>query len=162
MAAKINEKAMWKKGEQRYETKCLRAHISAFWAASGTAWGAPGAPQDRLRAKFGVALGCPRTVPSASGCVPETALGVQNGPRSICRRFLVALEWICVNFRTSFRRFSLEPRATKAQKQILSRISKGSCVILTARLGSCVVQSLRTARTSFELMFEHCMFSFFS
>ena len=34
-------------------------------------------------------------------------------------------------------------------------------MILSARLGSCVVQSLRTARTSFEMIFEQCMFSLF-
>ena len=35
-------------------------------------------------------------------------------------------------------------------------------MILTARLGSCVVQSLRTAHTSFAMTFEHYMFNLFS
>ena len=35
-------------------------------------------------------------------------------------------------------------------------------MILTAPLGSCVVQSLRTAHTSFAMIFEHCMFKLLS
>jgi len=42
-----------------------------------------------------------------------------------------------------------------------SRISKRSRVVLGASLGSCVGQSLRAARTSFEITFERCVFSFF-
>ena len=70
---------------------------------------------------LGAAFGRPKAVPSASGRVPETALGAQNGSRPIFRRFWVGLGWIFVEFRTIFRRFALEPRATKTQKQDLKK-----------------------------------------
>ena len=41
-------------------------------------------------------------------------------------------------------------------------LSKRSRVILTARLGSCVVQSLRIARTYFDMTFGHYMLSLIS
>ena len=41
-------------------------------------------------------------------------------------------------------------------------ISKRSCVVLTAHLCSCAVQSLRIACTSFEITFGHYMFSLIS
>ena len=58
------------------------------------ALGVPGAPQDRL---WGV-IWVSKAVPTASGCVPETALGAQTGPRSILRRFVVVLGFIFMDF----------------------------------------------------------------
>ena len=108
----------------------------------------------RPKIGFGPAFGRPKAVPSASGRVPETALGAQNGPRSIFRRFWVDLGWIIVGFG-----FFVDFRSSRVQRRHQSRISKRSHVILGARLGFCVVQLLRTARTSFEMTFEHCVFS---
>ena len=68
------------------------------------------------------------------------------------------LGWIFVDFRKILRRFSFAPRATKAQ----NRISKRSRAILTARLGPCLTQSLRTARTSFEKACECHVFNLLS
>ena len=79
----------------------------------------PGRPQIGLGASFG----CPKTVSSASGRVPETTLGAQTGPRLIFLRFWVDLGWIFVDFRNTLRRFSLEPRATKARKRNLKKES---------------------------------------
>ena len=107
--------------------------------------------QGRPKIGFGAAFGCPQAVPSASGRVLATALGAQNDPRSIFHRFWIHLGCIFVDFRSS-----------RVRRKHKSRISKKSRVIFSARLGSCVVHSLRTARTSFEMIFEHCMFSFFS
>ena len=56
---------------------------------------APGEPRDRL---WG-ARGGPKAVPGASARVPETALGAQDGPRSIFHRFWVDLGWIFDDFR---------------------------------------------------------------
>ena len=59
----------------------------------------------RLKIGLWAAFGRPQAVPSASGCVPETALSAQNGPRSTFRRFLVDLARIFEDFRSIFRRF---------------------------------------------------------
>ena len=72
----------------------------------------------------GAAFGRPKAAPSASGRVPETVLGVRDGPRSIFLRFWGDLARIFVNFRISFRRFSLEPSATKRQ---IRKLKKESC-----------------------------------
>ena len=100
----------------------------------------------------------PGSILSASRCVSETALSAQNRPRSILHRFSMDLGSIFVDFRKIFRRISLDPPVTKAQ----IGISKRSRVILTARLGPCEVQSLRVARTPFEMTFGHYIFSLFS
>ena len=125
-----------------------------LWAALGTLldgfWPFL-ASRGRPKIGLGAAFGCPKAVPSASGRVPATALGAQNGPRSIFHRFGVHLGWIFVDFRSSC-----------VRRRHKSRISKRSRVILSARLGLGVAHSLRTARTSFEMTFEHCMFSLFS
>ena len=125
-----------------------------LWAALGTLldgfWPFL-ASRGRPKIGLGAAFGCPKAVPSASGRVPATALGAQNGPRSIFHRFGIHLGWIFVDFRSSC-----------VRRRHKSRISKRSRVILSARLGLCVAHSLRTARTSFEMTFEHCMFSLFS
>ena len=78
----------------------------------------------RPKIGFGAAFGRPRAVPSASGRVPEAALGTQNVPRSIFRRFGADFGWIFVDFRMIFCRFLFEPRATKARKQSLKKKSR--------------------------------------
>ena len=97
-------------------------------------WGAPATLLDgswpllarpwRSKISFGAAFRRPRTVPSASGRIPEAALGTQNVPRAILHRFGVDFGWIFVDFRMIFCRFSLEPRATKARKQSLKKKSR--------------------------------------
>ena len=77
----------------------------------------PGRPKIGFEAAFGRS----KTVPSASGRVPETVLGAQNGSTPILRRFWIGLGWIFVEIRTIFRRFALEPRATKTRKQDLKK-----------------------------------------
>ncbi len=66
----------------------------------------------------------PKAVPSASGRVPETAWALETAQDQFFRRFWIGLGWIFVEFWTSFRRFTLEPRATKAQKQNLKKESR--------------------------------------
>ena len=123
---------------------------AALWTLLDGFWpflARPGRPKIGFEAAFG----CPNAVPSASGRVPATALGAQNGPTSIFHQFGVHFGWIFVDFRS---------RCVRRRHK--SRISKRSRVILSARLGFCVAQSLRTARTCFEMIFEYCMFSLFS
>ena len=66
--------------------------LERLWAALGTlldgSWPLL-ARLGRPKIGFGFAFVCPKTVPSASGRVPEAALGAQNGLRSIFRRFWV-------------------------------------------------------------------------
>ena len=75
---------------------------------------------------FGAAFGCPKAVPSVSGRIPETTLGAQNTSRLIFRRFWIGLWWIFVDFRTICRRYSPEPRATKARQQNFTK-DDGNC-----------------------------------
>ena len=100
--------------------ECLRAGPGTLLDGSWPLLARPGRP----KIGFGAAFGRPRAVPSASGRVPEAALGTQHVPRSIFRRFGVDFEWIFVDFRMIFCRFSLEPRATKARKQSLKKKSR--------------------------------------
>ena len=125
-----------------------------FWPVPRCSWPAADAPRSVLR-PF-----CwrPGSILGASRCVSETALNAQNRPRSILHRFSMDLDLIFVDFRKIFRRISLDPPVTKAQ----IGISKRSRVILTARLGSCVVQWLRIACTSLEVTFGHYMLSLIS
>ena len=84
------------------------------------ALGAPGASQDRLWGGIWVS----KTVPSASGRVPETALGAPTDPKSIFRRFFGDLGFIFVDFPKILRRSSLKPPATKPQNQNLKKESR--------------------------------------
>ena len=77
-------------------------------------------------------------------------------------RFFVDFGSVWGGFSLSFGRVFIDLRSSRVRRRHKSRISKKSRVILSARLGSCVVDSLCTARTSFEVIFEHCMFSLFS
>ena len=113
----------------------------------------------RSKIAFGPAFGCPKAVSGASGRVPETALGAQKGSRPIFRRFWVDRGSIFGDFRTDFRSIF---RSSRVQRRHKNRLSKRSRMILSACPGPCVVQSLRAARTSFEMTFEHCMFALFS
>ena len=121
-----------------------------FWTAPEHSWPAWGVPRSALGHHVGVQK-TSRARPDASPKRPWAPKPAQD-------QFFFDLGWIFVDFRKIFRRFSLAPRATKAQ----NRISKRSRAILTARLGPCVTQSLRTARTSFEMACERYMFSPFS
>ena len=74
----------------------------------------------------GAAEALPRRARSGPGrsLSAFASLNALRGPReSLFRRFGVGLGWIFVEFWTIFRRFSLEPRATKAQKQNLKKES---------------------------------------
>ena len=73
---------------------------------------------------FGTPLGRAKAVPSASGRVPEADLGAPNGPNSIFHRFGLDFDWIFIDFRPIFRRFSSEPRASKTRKQNLKKKSR--------------------------------------
>ena len=147
--------------------------------AMGVLLDAPGAPPSEPAApqeRPGRGLGAPQDVPRASGSAPEASPerpgsapnrpeSPPRGPRAICRRFFVDLGSIFDGFWGRFSMdFALISRSLcrRLQRRHKSRISKRSRLILSARLAFCVVQSLRTARTSFEMIFEHCMFSFFS
>ena len=78
----------------------------------------PGRPKIGLGASFGLL----QAVPSASGRVPDTAVGAQDGPRLIFRRFLAERAWIFIDFRSIFRRFSLELPATKPESEAQKRV----------------------------------------
>ena len=95
----------------------------------------PGCPKISSR----LACACPNAIPSASGCVPERALDALNGPRSISRRFSSDVTRIFVDFRISFRRFSLELHATKTPKQNLKNEShhpQRTCWLLRCAVAS--------------------------
>ena len=64
------------------------------------------------------------SVPRASRCVSETALGAQNCPRSILHRFFMDFACMFMDFRKIFRRISLEPPVTKAQNRNLKKESR--------------------------------------
>ena len=90
-------------------TGAWMAHRESFRAFSGgpgklldISWPFLARPR-RPKIGFGAAFGRSKTVPSASGRVPDTALGAQSGSRPIFRRFWVGLGWIFVDFRTIFR-----------------------------------------------------------
>ena len=122
--------------------------LERLWGEAGTlldgSWPLLARP-GRPKIGFGTEFGRPKTVLSASGCIPKTALGARNGPRSIFRSIWLSFSWIFVRFFIDFHRIG---------------ISKRSRMILTARLGSCIAQWLRTAHTSFEL--HVTLFSLFS
>ena len=132
--------------------------LERLWGSPGTlldgSWPLltrPGRPQIGLGAPFGR----PQAVLSASGRVPETTLGLRTSPTSIFHRFFPDF-----GFASSiFKRFFVDFRSSRLRRSNKIRISKRSRAILTTRLGSCVVHSLRTARTSFAMTFEHYMFS---
>ena len=138
-----------------------------------------GAVRERLRAGPGTLLNASWPLLARPGR-PKTALGQHLGVRKTSRahpdtcpkrpwapktakdRCFIDFGSILVDFSSIFERFFVDFRSSRVRRRHKSGISKRSRMILSARLGSCVVQSLRTARTSFEMAFEHCMFSFFS
>ena len=97
-------------------------------------WGGPGALLDgswallarlgRPQVGLGPSFGCPQAVANASGSVPKTILDAQDASRSIVRRCWDDLAWISDDFRPNFRRFSVEPLATKPQNR---RLEGKSC-----------------------------------
>ena len=78
----------------------------------------PGRPKIGLGASFGLL----QAAPSASGRVPDTAVGAQDGPRLIFRRFLDERAWIFIDFRSIFRRFSPQLLATKPESEAQKRV----------------------------------------
>ena len=80
----------------------------------------PGASLDRTWAVIWVPKSRSERVRRRS----KTILDAQDGSRSIVRRFWDDLAWISDDFRPNFRRFSVEPLATKPQNR---RLEKKSC-----------------------------------
>ena len=120
--------------------------LGRSWRGFGRSWRRPGRPSDALELSW---RGLGR-VRMRLGDAPERP----RSPKTAQDRF-----WI--DFSLIFERFFLDFRSSGLRRRHKIRISKRSRGILTARVGSCVVQSLRTARTSFEMTFEHYMFSLF-
>ena len=87
--------------------------------ALGASLGLPGGAFGRL-----LAAGCPQAVLNASEGAPKTILDAQDGSRSVFRRFWHDLAWISDDFRSIFRRFGVEPLATKPQNR---KLEKESC-----------------------------------
>ena len=77
-------------------------------------WGGPGTLLDgswallarlgRPKIGLGASFGCPKTVPSASGRIPEKTLGAQTGPRSIFLRFGMDFRRFSKDFSSIFAR----------------------------------------------------------
>ena len=140
--------------------------------ARGSLRSRSGASQDRLGEIFGrfpSALGPrrnsqdrPRDPFLASRTCPERASArLRNGferPEPPKINFASIFRRFGQHIRNKIRRISFEPPATRAQIRNLKKASRDP----TARLGSCEVQSLRIARTSFEMTCGQYMFSLVS
>ena len=125
-----------------------------FWTAPGRSWPARGAPRSALGRHLGVQKPS-RARPDAS---PKRPWAYESAPN----QFFAAFSWILASFSSIFERFFVNFRSSRLRRSYKIGISRRSRVILTARLGSCVVQSLRTARASFAMTFEHYMFNLLS
>ena len=104
-----------------------RAARGSFWTSPGCSWLARGAPRSALRRHLGVQKPS-RVRPDASPKRPWAPKPAQD-------RFFVNLGWIFVDVRTIFVHF----HSSRVRRRHKSRISKRSRVILSVRLGSCVV-----------------------
>ena len=125
-----------------------------FWTALGRSWLARAAPRSAWRRHLGVQWPS-RARPDASPKRPWA-------PKTPQDRFFVDFRSIKDGFSWIFEGLLVDFRSSRVRRRHKSGISKRRRVILSARLSSCVLQSLRTARTSFEMTFKHCVFSFFS
>ena len=117
-------------------------------------WCAWDAPRSFLRCSFGIsdlARACP-------GASPKRL----RAPKTAQDRFCIDFVPILGPFSAIFERFFIDFRSSRLRRRHKIGISKRSRVILTARLGSCIAQALRTARASFEMTCERYMFSLFS
>ena len=114
------------------------------------ALGAPVAPQDRLWGGIWVSKSHLERVRTR----PSNDFGRPKRPK-------IDFSSIWDGFSSIFERFFVDFRSCRVRRRHKNRISKKSRAILSARLGSCVVQSLRTARTSFDMTFRRCLFSLF-
>ena len=132
----------------------LQATRGSFWTSPGRSWLAHGAPRSALGRHLGVHK-MSQARPDASPIRPWA-------PKVAQERLFVDFGSVWAGFSSTFERFFGDLRSSHVRRRHKSRISKRSRVILRARLGSCVVDALRTARTSFQISFEHCMISFFS
>ena len=129
----------------------LRRRSGRAWERLGTVPGSllgvsrpllarPGRPQIGL----GAAFGCPKTVPRASGRVPETALGARTSPRSIfrrlrlrfhgfsndfssCDRFLLFILFSALHLRTAGQPYEDCARATKREAKRAGFALRSSC-----------------------------------
>ena len=91
-----------------------------FFDASHSLLACLGRPKIGLGASFVR----PEAVPSASSCVPDTAMGAQDVPRSTSRQFWDHLAWIFVDFRLIFRNLFFKPTAMKSHDR---KLEKESC-----------------------------------
>ena len=121
-----------------------------FWMVPRRFWPAPDAPGSP-KIDPGALFWHPRPVPSA---FPNQF----RAPTAAQDQFGIDFGSIFGDFRSFF----VEFRSSCLRRMHKIGLSKRSRVILTARLGSCVVQSLRIARTYFDMTFGHYMFSLFS
>ena len=126
----------------------------AFWTAAGHSWLARNGPRSALGRHLGVQ--------KPSRARPDASLKRLWALKAAQDRFFEDSGSILARYLSIFERFFVDFRSSRVRRRHKSRISKRSRVILSARLGFCVAHSFRTARTSFELIFEHCMFSLFS
>ena len=99
---------------------------------------------------------------TSAGVVPERFQGPKMAPKTAQDRFFMDFGSSKDRFSLIFEGFLVAFRSSHARRRHKSRISKRSRAILSARLDSCIVESLRTARRSFDMTFEYCMFSLFS
>ena len=125
-----------------------------FWPVPRRSWLAPGAPRSVPGPFFGV--------PDSSGARPGASPKRLRAPKTAQDRCCIDFSSIWAPLSSIFERFFVEFRSSRLRRRHKIRISKRSRVILTARLGSCVVQSLRIARTSLETTFGHYMLSLIS
>ena len=127
---------------------------ACFWTALDRSWIVRSDPRSALGQHLGVQKSS-RTRPDASPkplWAPKTARdGFFGRFGGHAPRILSISECFFVDF--------LSSRLRRSDK---IGISKKSRVILTNRLGSCVVQSPRAPRTSFAMTAEHYMFSLLS
>ena len=119
-----------------------------FWPLPGRSWRAWGAPR--------LAVGRQLGVQKPSRAHLDESPKRLWAPKTVQERFFIDFGWIWGRLSSIFERFFIDFCSRGVRRRPKSRFSKRIRVILSARVGSCVVQSLRTARTSFEMTCEHC------
>ena len=102
------------------------------WMAPGRSWLAPGGPRSALGRHW-----CVQKLSRARlDASPKRTWALQTAQT----RFFIDSGSILIGFSSIFDRFFIDFRANRVRRRHESRISKGSRVILSARLGSCDVQ----------------------
>ena len=112
----------------------------SFWVTPGRSWRARGAPR--------LALGRHLGVQKPSRARPDASPKRPWAPKTAQDRFFFDFGSIWGGWSSIFERLFVDFRSSRARRRHKSRISKRSRAILSARLGSCVVQSLRIAALS--------------